>query len=178
MAKPVFSIVIPTYNRQDLVPYAIQSVLWQTFDDYEIIICDNFSTDSTSATVGKFKDHRIKYIRTPQHFVIADNFEFSRKHASGKMVIMMSDDDAFVPTALETIYKEYRRHDAEFIFSKIAEYRDNGFPGLERNILDCLPFHLLQDPSFPVYRVLFLFRKHSCLLTLQSLSYKTFLQDC
>jgi len=140
MAKPLFSIVIPTYNRQDLVPYAIQSVLWQTFDDYEIIICDNFSTDSTAATVGKFKDHRIKYIRTPQHFVIADNFEFSRKHASGKMVIMMSDDDAFVPTALETIYKEYRRHDAEFIFSKIAEYRDNGFPGLERNIFDCPPF--------------------------------------
>jgi glycosyltransferase involved in cell wall biosynthesis len=140
MAKPLFSIVIPTYNRQDLVPYAIQSVLWQTFDDYEIIICDNFSSDNTAAVVGQFKDPRIKYIRTPRHFVIADNFEFSRKHANGQLVIMMSDDDAFVPTALETIYKEYCQHGAEFIFSQIAEYRDNGFPGLERNILDCPPF--------------------------------------
>jgi glycosyltransferase involved in cell wall biosynthesis len=140
MAKPVFSIVIPTYNRHDLVSYAIQSVLWQTFDDYEIIVCDNFSTDNTATVVGQFKDPRVKYIRTPQHFVIADNFEFSRKHAGGKLVLMMSDDDAFVPTALETFYEEYRRHEAEFIFSQIAEYRDNGFPGLERNILDCLPF--------------------------------------
>jgi hypothetical protein len=45
-----------------------------------------------------------------------------------------------VPTALETIYKEYQQHEAEFIFSQIAEYRDNGFPGVERNILDCPPF--------------------------------------
>jgi glycosyltransferase involved in cell wall biosynthesis len=140
MANPLFSIVIPTYNRQDLVPYAIRSVLQQTFDDYEIIVCDNFSTDNTAATVSQFKDPRVKYIRTPQHFVIADNFEFSRKHASGQLVLMMSDDDAFVSTALETIYQEYRRHGAEFIFVKIAEYRDNGFPGMERNILDCPPF--------------------------------------
>jgi glycosyltransferase involved in cell wall biosynthesis len=140
MERPLFSIVIPTYNRQDLVPYAIQSVLWQNFGDYELIVCDNYSTDNTFAAVNQFKDSRIKYIRTPQHFVIADSFEFSRKHAKGKMVLMMSDDDALVPTALESFYEEIRQHDAEFIFSQVAEYRDSSFPGLERNILDCPPF--------------------------------------
>jgi len=140
MTKPLFSVVIPTYNRQELVTYAIRSVLWQTFEDYEIVICDNFSTDGTAATVRQFQDPRVKYIRTPQHFVIADSFEFARRNAKGQLVIMMSDDDALVRTALETYYREYCRHDAEFIFSQIAEYRDNGFPGFERNILDCPPF--------------------------------------
>jgi glycosyltransferase involved in cell wall biosynthesis len=138
--KPLFSIVIPTYNRQELVSYAIESVIHQTFDDFEIIVCDNFSTDNTAMVVDQFKDSRIKYIRTPHHFVIADNWEFARKQASGKLVIMLSDDDALVSTALETVCEEYRRHHAEFIFFNIAEYRDNGFPGPERNIFDCPPF--------------------------------------
>ena len=83
MAKPLFSIVIPTYNRQDLVTYAVESVIQQTFDDFEIIVCDNFSTDKTAMVVGQFKDSRIKYVRTPQHFVIADNWEYSRTQAEG-----------------------------------------------------------------------------------------------
>lgn len=140
MAKPLFSIVIPTYNRQDLLSYAIQSVLWQTFGDYEIIVSDNFSTDGTASVVKQFKDPRVKYIQTPEHFVIADSFEFSRKHANGNLIIMMSDDDIFLPTMLEILYNEYRQHNAEFLFSKLAEYKDNSFPGLERNILTCPSF--------------------------------------
>jgi len=140
MAKPLFSIVIPTYNRHDLVYFAIKSVLWQTFDDYEIIVSDNCSTDDTEAAVSQFKDSRVRYVRTPEHYVIADSFEFSRKHANGTLVIMMSDDDIFLPTMLEIFYKEYRQHNAEFLFSKLAEYKDNSFPGLERNILTCPSF--------------------------------------
>jgi hypothetical protein len=140
MPRPLFSIVIPTYNRHDLLPHAIQSVLRQTFDDYELVVCDNFSTDNTAVVVSQFPDCRIRYIRTPQHFVLADNFEFSRKHATGRLVLMMSDDDALVSTALQTVYEEYSRHEADLIFVKIAEYRDNGFPGPDRNVLDCPPF--------------------------------------
>ena len=68
MAKPLFSIVIPTYNRQDPVTYGIESVIQQTFDDYEIIVCDNFPTDNTAMVVGQFKDPRIKYIRDSSEF--------------------------------------------------------------------------------------------------------------
>ena len=140
MAKPLFSIVIPTYNRQDLVTYAIESVIRQTFDDYEIIVCDNFSTDNTAAVVAQFKDSRIKYIRTPQHFVIADNWEYSRTQAEGQLVLMLSDDDALVSTALEHFYQEFKQHHSEFMFTNVAEYRDNTFLGPEQNILDCPPF--------------------------------------
>jgi glycosyltransferase involved in cell wall biosynthesis len=140
MAKPLFSIVIPTYNRQDLVTYAIESVIRQTLDDYEIIVCDNFSTDNTATVVGQFKDSRVKYLRTPQHFVIADNWEYARTQAKGQLVLMLADDDALVSSALEHFYREFKQRSAEFMFVTIAEYRDNGFPGPEQNILDCPPF--------------------------------------
>ncbi len=140
MAKPLFSIVIPTYNRQDLVPYAIELIIRQTFEDFEIIVCDNFSTDNTAAVVGQFKDSRLKYLRTPKHFVIADNWEYARAQAEGQLVLMLSDDDALVSTALEHFYREFKQHSAEFMFVTIAEYRDNSFPGPEQNILDCPPF--------------------------------------
>ena len=140
MAKPLFSIVIPTYNRQDLVPYAIESVIRQTFDDYEIIVCDNFSTDNTAMVVSRFTDPRLRYVRTPQHFVIADNWEYSRTQAKGELVLMLSDDDALVSTTLAHFYQEFKQQKSEFMFTNVAEYRDNTFPGPEQNILDCRPF--------------------------------------
>ena len=140
MAKPLFSIVIPTYNRQDLVTYAVGSILRQTFEDYEIVICDNFSTDNTAMAVGRFQDSRIRYLRTPRHFVIADNWEYSRTQAEGELVLMLSDDDALVSTGLEHFSREFNQHRSEFMFVNTAEYRDNSFSAPERNILDCPPF--------------------------------------
>ena len=96
MAHPRFSIVIPTYNREDLVGYTIQSVLKQTFGDFEIIVCDNCSTDDTAKVVRQHNDARVKYVKPPRHMVIADNWEFARSHASGDLIIMLGDDDALL----------------------------------------------------------------------------------
>ena len=93
---PFFSIVIPTYNRSRLVTYAIDSVLKQTFGDFEIVVCDNGSADDTPDVVRRITDPRVRYVRTPRHMVIADNWEFARSHARGRMVLMLSDDDALV----------------------------------------------------------------------------------
>src|SRR5262245_10918139 len=101
MQLPFFSIVIPTFNRSNLFPYAVQSILKQTFEDFEIIICDNCSLDETSRVARQFTDPRVKYVQTPRHFVIADNWEFARSHATGKLIMMLSDDDVLVSTALE-----------------------------------------------------------------------------
>ncbi len=140
MAHPRFSIVIPTYNRADLVGYTIQSVLNQTFTDFEIIVCDNCSTDSTAKVVGQYTDARIKYVRTLRHLVIADNWEFARTHATGDLIIMLGDDDALLPSALACFAEAADRHDADFLFCRTIEYRDLGFPGASRNTLNCRPF--------------------------------------
>ncbi len=140
MTAPLFSILIPTFNRRDLVAYAINSVLNQTFDDFEIIVCDNFSTDDTAEVVRGFTDARLRYLRTPEHFVVAANWEFARSKAAGKLILLLGDDDALVDTALQSFADEFKRHDADLLFCKLAEYRDGGFPGPGRNTLSCPRF--------------------------------------
>ena len=54
MTTPFFSIVIPTFNRSDLFPYAVRSILNQTFEDFEIIISDNCSADDTPQVAKQF----------------------------------------------------------------------------------------------------------------------------
>jgi glycosyltransferase involved in cell wall biosynthesis len=140
MRAPLFSVVIPTYNRSDLVVFAITSILKQTLQDFEIIVCDNCSTDDTRVVVANFTDSRLRYVCPPRHLVIADNWEFARSQAHGELVIMLADDDALVANALERFRDEYERLKADFLFCKTAEYRDLNFPGPKRNTLECGPF--------------------------------------
>jgi len=137
---PFFSVVIPTFNRSDLFPFAVQSILNQTFGDFEIVISDNYSEDSTPETAKQFTDPRVRYVRTPRHFSIPDSWEFARSFAQGKLIIMLSDDDALVDSALEHFHEQAQRYDAEFLFSRVAEYYDKSFPGSQRNSVTCPAF--------------------------------------
>ena len=137
---PLFSVVIPTYNRSRLVTYAVESILRQTFDDFEVVVCDNCSLDDTPAAIARITDPRVRYVRTPAHWVIADSWEFARSQAKGELIVMLSDDDALVPTALEAFAREARQHGADFLFCGVAEYRDESFPGEGRNTVSCPPF--------------------------------------
>ena len=140
MASPLFSIVIPTYNRSNIFPLAVRSVLAQTFGNFEVIVSDNCSTDDSARAASEFTDPRFKYVRTPEHWTIADSWEFARRQATGEFIIMLSDDDALVDTALERFASEAVSQDADFLFSNVARYRDTTFPGPDKNSLDCPPF--------------------------------------
>lgn len=140
MKAPLFSIVIPTHNRSDLVQGAIRSVLRQTVDDLEVVVSDNCSQDDTPDVVQGFQDPRVRYARTPSYAVIADSWEFARSQARGKLVMMLSDDDALVHDALARFAEEHHRYDAQFLFCNEAEYRDRSFVGPWRNTVGCGPF--------------------------------------
>ena len=71
MTPPLFSIVIPTYNRSELVQGAVRSILDQTFDDYEVVVSDNCSQDYTRDVIEGFQYPRVRYVRTAAHGVIA-----------------------------------------------------------------------------------------------------------
>ena len=161
MTTPFFSIVIPTFNRSDLFPYAIRSILNQTFEDFEIIISDNCSADDTPEVAKQFTDPRVKYVRTPRHFTIADAWEFARSHALGKLIFMLSDDDALLPAALERFAYENRHHNADFLFCKPAYYRDLSYPGPDQNSVDCPSFSGASRvvPPEEFIRPLFLFQQ-------------------
>ncbi len=63
MMEEKISIVVPTYNRESVIGRAVHSILCQTYEDYEIIVVDDGSTDQTRMVVEQFADERIRYIR-------------------------------------------------------------------------------------------------------------------
>ena len=62
MNQPSISVCISTYNRVDLLKFAVKSVLEQTYPNWELIICDDGSTDGTSEYISHLQDNRIHYI--------------------------------------------------------------------------------------------------------------------
>lgn len=90
-ASPLFSILIPTRNRAYLLRYALQSALDQTFDDYEIIVSDNFSDDDTEEAVRELADGKVRYFRTDRILTMPDNWEFALSKARGEWVTVLTD---------------------------------------------------------------------------------------
>ncbi|MEM9807681.1 MAG: glycosyltransferase family 2 protein [Cyanobacteria bacterium P01_D01_bin.56] len=98
---PKVSICIPTYNRAQILPYAVESVLNQTYKDFELIICDDASPDNTAEVVAQWQDSRIRYIRHPQNIKRSRNMRSGYDAAQGDYFIKFDDDDALTPTFLE-----------------------------------------------------------------------------
>ena len=97
----IVSVCIPTFNRKELLAIAIDSVLRQTHQDFELIICDDGSTDGTSETMAQLTDRRIHYIRHPQNIGKSNNMISGFKAATGQYFIKFDDDDRLTPSFLE-----------------------------------------------------------------------------
>lgn len=90
---PKISVCIPTFNRVYLLPYAIDSVLKQSEQDFELIVCDDGSSDDTPELMSQYTDNRIKYIRHPQNIGKSNNMRSGFDAASGKYFMKFDDDD-------------------------------------------------------------------------------------
>lgn len=97
------SVVIPTYNRADLLPRAIGSVLNQTFDDFELIVVDDGSTDHTHDVIQEFirADQRIRYFRRENSGSPAAPRNVGIEQATGRYIAFLDHDDEWLPTKLE-----------------------------------------------------------------------------
>lgn len=132
--KPFFSVVVPTRNRAKLLPFAIRSILNQTFDDFEIIISDNFSSDETPQIAQSYNDARIRYFRSEKLLSMGDSFEFALSHAKGEYITFSSDDDAFVPILFERIIPIIKEQNAQIITFRTCTYYHNGDFDFNRKI--------------------------------------------
>ena len=98
---PNVSVIIPSYNHERYVGECIQSVLNQTYQDFEIVITDDGSSDNTVKIIEGFDDARIKLFKHPKNkgaCVAANN---CIQHANGKYIAMLSSDDIWYPEKLE-----------------------------------------------------------------------------
>jgi glycosyltransferase involved in cell wall biosynthesis len=94
--KPLFSVVIPVYNRPDHIAEAIRSVIAQKFSDWELLVVDDGSTDSTREVILSFTDSRIRYIHQQNaERGVARNTGV--RNAVGGYVLFMDSDDLMLP---------------------------------------------------------------------------------
>ncbi|MGB5772943.1 MAG: glycosyltransferase family 2 protein [Crocosphaera sp.] len=103
MAK--VTVCIPTYNRSHYLTYAVNTVLNQTYNDFELIICDDGSPDNTPEVVAEFKDSRIRYIRHEKNMGRSRNMRSGFEASQGEYFIKFDDDDALTPDFLEKTVK-------------------------------------------------------------------------
>ncbi len=105
--KPLFSIVTATYNRAHLLPRAINSVLNQSYQNFEFIIIDDGSSDNTEEVIRAFKDERIIYCKYKQNKGLSVVWNKGLDLARGDYVAILDDDDELLPEALETAVNKF-----------------------------------------------------------------------
>lgn len=103
LSEPKISVIMPTYNREELLPRAIDSILAQTYKDFEFIIIDDGSTDNTIHLLKEYaeKDKRIRVFRNAENKGIAYSRERGLNFARGKYIAVMDSDDISFPVRLE-----------------------------------------------------------------------------
>ena len=121
--SPRFSILVPTYNREQLVRKTIGSVFSQTFSDFELIVIDDGSTDRTHAVLESFRE-RLKVLRQAnQGPEVARSFGASA--ATGEYLVFLDSDDLLLPCALATYDRIIREFSSPaLIIGSIYYFRD------------------------------------------------------
>ncbi len=122
MKSPFFSIIIPTYNRAHLISKSVDSVIEQTFYDWELIIVDDGSTDNTKALVDNYCniDNRIRYI-------YQENAERSAarnngiNNAKGEYVCFLDSDDYYLPNHLLNLSKHISSDETIYYVGLVIE---------------------------------------------------------
>jgi len=100
---PYFTVIIPTYNRAHLIGKAIESVLAQTFSDWELVIVDDGSADNIREVVEAYSDNRVRYIyQTNAERSAARNNGIS--HSQGKFICFLDSDDRYEIDRLERLH--------------------------------------------------------------------------
>lgn len=110
MAQAFFSVVIPTYNRQQDVARAVASVLAQTDQDFEIIVVDDAGTDDTEQQLAKFNDARISYVRQEKNAGAKAARNRGISLAKGKWLCLLDSDDEWLPHRLEYLRESIAKH--------------------------------------------------------------------
>jgi len=122
MTSPLFSVLLPTYNRSEFLPLAIQSILDQTLGDFELIISDGGSSDDTQKVVKNFNDRRIRYLHSSTRLGMNENYERVLRAANGEFLVFFSDDDALVPHMLEKVNSVISETESKMVVFPFAKY--------------------------------------------------------
>jgi len=124
---PRVSVVLPTYNHEKLVRECIQSVLGQTYQDFEVVITDDGSTDGTVNVIKEFDDSRIQLYTHAENKGACTAINNCIRKAVGEYIAVLNSDDAWEPTKLEKQVKYLDSHpEIGAVFTKVTFVDETG----------------------------------------------------
>lgn len=138
------SIIMPSYNAAKFIAASIQSVIEQTYNNWELLITDDCSKDDTVKIVEQFleKDNRIKLFSTGKNSGPACARNKSLENATGKYIAFLDSDDIWVSNKLETQLKFMIEKNIAFSFSSYSVMKEDGTPtGNTINVPKVIGYH-------------------------------------
>jgi alpha-1,3-rhamnosyltransferase len=132
MSKPYFSIILTTYNSSKFVVDALESVKYQTFNNFELIVCDDASMDNTVEVVNDFLKinknlaEKTQIIIQKENLGVAKNENSGIKIAQGEFIHVLAGDDALLPDALKKVFDfVYKNKNINFLQGMSKSYNNN-----------------------------------------------------
>ena len=124
--QPLVSVIIPTYNHAKYLGDAIQSVLSQTYQKFEIIIIDNYSNDNTEDIVSSYAstNSRIRYTKFSNKGIIASSRNLGIKMARGEYIALLDSDDLWSPEKLELQVPLFINKEVGLVYAGIIKFND------------------------------------------------------
>jgi glycosyltransferase involved in cell wall biosynthesis len=131
--KPFISIIMPVYNNECYFPKAVESILQQTFNDWELIIVDDGSTDNTPAIADSIaeNDSRIHVIHQKNQWIYA-SFNNGIAQATGKYVFIVNSDDTINPNSLSMFHEASNTHNPDIMFFNMIIHKCD----MDQNIIE------------------------------------------
>lgn len=120
------SIIMPSYNTTSFIEETIQSVIAQTYTDWELLIVDDRSTDDTVKIVSAIHDDRIRLFRNDKNSGAALSRNKALREAKGKWVAFLDSDDLWLPDKLEKQIAFMEKHNYHFSYTKYTEIDEAG----------------------------------------------------
>ena len=129
MTEDLVSIITPSYNTAPFIAETIESVLSQTYPNWEMIIVDDCSTDNTDEVVARYTaDSRIRYYKNEKNSGAAFSRNFALRKARGRYIAFLDSDDLWMPEKLEKQLKFMTDHGVSFSCCGTAGMREDGTP--------------------------------------------------
>ena len=129
--SPFVSIIIPTYNHAKFLDKALKSVIDQTFNNWEVVVIDNHSTDQTKEIINKYTDSRIRYFKIINNGIIAKSRNMGVKVSKGKWIAFLDSDDWWTKNKLEMCFKNIDDK-IDFIYHKLDIIYDHSKSYLQK----------------------------------------------
>jgi glycosyltransferase involved in cell wall biosynthesis len=139
-AEPPVSIMLANYNYERYLPEAIQSVLNQTYTNWELVICDDGSTDGSLKIALEFgcRDPRIVVLNKDNGGQVSA-WNYAYQHCRGDIIAFLDSDDAFFSHKLETVVRQFKENPAAGLVYHYFQYADEDLKPLDRYGPDELP---------------------------------------